>query len=125
MPRRPKTKPEDFRDRVVELIKRGVRVRELWKMFDCPQHRFVAWIADEFPGQSLRDLKTSLGVSTPRPNNGRKGTKGAYKKEDWHPMTDEEREETQRRVREAENDYLPRLAVPVRIMTEEEMKRMS
>jgi len=118
-------KPEDFRDRVIDMVKRGMVLKEMNKEFGCTQPRFSEWFRQEFPGQYLKDIKIAYKVRTPRmsrPNNGHKTGKGKYQKEDWIPMTDEQRAITQQRVREAEQDYLPRLAVPVRIMTEEEMK---
>ena len=123
MPHR-QTKPEDFRERVMEMTKSGMLRTEMCKVLNITSWRFAQWFTEEFPGQSLRTLKSAYHVRTAsmaRPNNDPR----KYDKPWTEPLTPEEREAAHQRVQEAERDYLPRLAVPVRVMTDEEFKRMS
>lgn len=114
-------KPEDFRERIIDMVKRGLLRTEMIRELDCKPTRFYAWFSEEFPGVTLRNLKNVYRMSgSPRPGNNRWKEYKPLK-----PMTDTDRIEAQRRVREAQQDFLPRLAVPVRTMTDEEFKRMS
>ena len=121
-------KPEDFRDRVIDMVKRGLRRADMIKELGCGQLFFNAWFMQDFPCQRITDLKMALGVRTP--NNRRNNKFGRdnpqkYNKPQSEAMTDEERELMHERVREAEQDYLPRTVVPVRIVSDEEWERLT
>jgi len=121
MSRHKTPKPEDFRDRVIEGVKRGVTQKQMALGFHVTYTTWLCWFNEEFSGRSIRSIRRELHV----PLGGtREGIIGCWsKKPKPKPVKPVVyNEETRNMTREQLE--APRLAVPVRIMTEEEFKQM-